>query len=218
MKNNKRLYGFLILMLVFGAACQKGTDNVEDDDKSYEAIMRLPEKSAKRLAFTMLENNQKAAFFTTHINRVRPVLNVAQQAAVDEIRQKIQPSIYDSASTDQVVFNALVIPEWLKKHENTMGRALIEEIFYFLEGPDEKQVLNRNGRKKMAVAKYYDESAPPCICNLRSSYTCRKQSFGFPSGITIEHGICTYNGQVCDRDKYGCGFMGLWSCNGNDCA
>jgi hypothetical protein len=60
------------------------------------------------------------------------------------------------------------------------------------------------------------------LCNIGSTYTCKKKEITVgTTGITFKevYGSCSYSSTngVCDRDDYGCGFMGWWSCNGNTC-
>lgn len=67
--------------------------------------------------------------------------------------------------------------------------------------------------------RYSDDPPPPpdCFCHVGNfGYSCKKWSYGFPSGITVEYGLCE-SGSSCGGSGAGCGLLWLESCYGGHC-
>lgn len=203
-------------------SCQKET---YQGVAKFENLRNLKDAGKMRIAFNGLTSIEKADFWRHNLKSGMIGLTASQRKLVMEIYNKLSPAIYEKGTNDYITFTTLVVPAWLKKAEALFSKDKISELFYFLEGEKvvdaaaSSYVLDQVPREPVA---YYSESAPDCLCNIGSSYTCKKKQIEVGTGgakMTVTYGSCNYttNAYVCDRDDYGCGFSGLWSCNGNNC-
>ncbi len=213
----------MIFCIVSFFSCQKGV--IFTYSEKFEELKNISSASSRQIAFSNLSHSEKAKFWRYHISKELKQLNTKQKELVKEIFLKTTSDVFVNNSNENVVFKTIIVPQWLKKAETVFGKQKIVDMFYFIEGMHETVVYASNSNSEIApvASPLYDESAPNCLCNIGSSFTClkRSESIGFPSGITITntYGSCTYtyNNYICNYDSYGCGFMALWSCNGNQC-
>ena len=192
----------------------------------FENLRNLPNAAKMRIAFNGLTSVEKADFWKYNLKNSMAGLTTLQKNLVIDIYNKLSPAVYENGTTENLTFTTLVIPAWLKKAELIFSKSKISELCYFLEGEqiagtaESSYILDQVPQSQLAV---YSESAPNCLCNIGSSYSCKKREISVgTSGANIKetYGSCTYSrsAYICDRDDYGCGFFGAWSCNGNLCA
>lgn len=192
----------------------------------FENLRNLSDAGKMRIAFNGLTSVEKADFWKYNLKSSLNSLTTSQKKLVMEIYNKLSPAVYEKETNDHVTFTTLIIPDLLKKAELIFSKSKIWELFYFMEGEqiagtaESSYSLDQVPQSQIAQ---YDEAGPNCLCNIGSSYSCKKREISVgTSGATIKetYGSCTYsrNSYVCDRDDYGCGFSGLWSCNGNLCS
>jgi hypothetical protein len=222
MKSAKTLALGIFSIIFF--SCNK--NEISSRIEKFDQIASLNSTSERRVAFEMLTASDKASFWKYHINKKIPSLTNSQKKMVNEVYKYISANLYDNTTNDHIIFTTSVVPNWLKKAEEVFTKDKIFDLFYFMEG-ELKEVIKRTGSnasmRTELIDPKYDESAPDCICNIGSSYTCKKTtiSAGFPSGVTVTttYGSCSYsyNNAVCDYDSYGCGYLMAWACNGNQC-
>ncbi len=203
-------------------SCKKETlQNVS----KFESLRKLPNAAEMRIAFIELTSAEKASFWKYNIKKSIPGMNPSQKNLIMDLFQRLSPAVYENGTTENLTFTTLVIPAWLKKAELLFSKSKISELCYFLEGEQiagtatSSYILDQVPQSQLAV---YSESAPNCLCNIGSSYSCKKREISVgTTGATIKetYGSCTYSrsAYICDRDDYGCGFLGTWSCNGNLC-
>ena len=191
----------------------------------YQSLRNLPNAAAMRIAFIELTSAEKASFWKYNINNNIPGMTPSQKNLIMDLYQRLTPAVYEKGTTENLTFTTLVIPAWLKKAELLFSKSKISELCYFMEGEQSvgpvgsPYTLDQVPQSQLAV---YSESAPNCLCNIGSTYSCKKREISVgTTGANIKevYGSCTYSrsAYICDRDDYGCGFMGLWSCNGNLC-
>jgi hypothetical protein len=223
----KVLYLFVVVLAL---SCAKKRDTIANNEsKKFDEINQMTSASAKSIAFEGLSASEKASFWRRHLSSLIPTLSSTQANAIMPIYKKMTAAVFTKSSQEYEVFKNLIVPEWLVENTPILGREFISNTFYFLENNAyENIVLNSNSSDLYSGAPIegelidplYDESAPDCICNIGSSWTCKKKSLtvSIPPSYTVTYGICTHNTTTkCDRDDYGCGYAGLWSCNGNTC-
>lgn len=194
----------------------------------FENLRNLTDAGKMRIAFNGLTSIEKADFWKYNLKNSMAGLTTPQKNLVTEIHNKLSPAVYENGTTENITFTTLVIPAWLKKAELLFSKSKISELCYFLEGEQiagtatNSYSLDQVPQSPQSQLAIYSESAPDCLCNIGSSYSCKKREItvGTTGGnIKETYGSCTYsrNAYICDRDDYGCGFMGAWSCNGNLC-
>ena len=220
----KKVTCFVITVLAIWflfEACTKETQSDTDTSK-FESLRNLKSSAEMRIAFEGLSSFEKASFWKYNIKKSLAGLTRLQRKIILEIHDQISPAAYEKGSNEYILFTTLIVPKWLKMAETVFSRDKISELFYFLEG--EKIVNSSSDSHRMdQVLPKYDESAPDCKCNIGSSYSCKKREVTVGTRgaeIKIAYGSCTYSSSayICDRDDYGCGLIGMWACNGNDCA
>ena len=153
-------------------------------------------------------------------------LSGMQKKLISEIYDQFSPAAYENGSNDNVRLKTLIIPNWLAKAETLFSKDKLWELFYFMEG--EKIV-------SISPDSYILEQVPKChnhnfivkvhlivyvILAVLTHARKRELSVGTNgAGLKITYGSCSYSTSsgICDRDDYGCGYMGLWTCNGNTC-
>jgi len=215
-----------ILLLGFtGQSCKKDSNESFSRVEKFENLLSLPGAAPMRIAYSDLASPEKAEFWKYNLRKKMADLTTAERKLVKEIFVQISPTSYVEGSNENIKMKTLIVPNWLSKAENVFTKDKLWELFYFIQG---QKVVNVSPlsyvleQVEPPVATIYDESAPNCLCNIGSAYTCRKKEITVgTTGISVKqtYGSCSYskNNGVCDRDDYGCGYMGLWSCNGNTC-
>jgi hypothetical protein len=211
----------LLLYFIFQSCRKETVHNVP----KYESLRNLPNAAEMRIAFIELTSAEKASFWKYNIKKNIPGMTPSQKTIVMDLYQKLSPAVYENGTSDNITFKTLFVPDWLKKAETIFSKSKIWEMFYFLEGEQIAGTINSSyslDQVPQSQIAAYDESAPNCLCNIGSSYSCKKREISVgTSGANIKeiYGSCTYsrNAYVCDRDDYGCGFMSAWACNGNLC-
>ena len=193
----------------------------------FENLRNLSDAGKMRIAFNGLTSIEKADFWKYNLKNSMTGLTTLQKNTVTEISiTRLSPAVYEKGTNDHITFTTLIIPAWLKKAEAIFSKDKISELFYFLEG---ETIVNTTAASyaleqvPREPVNYYSESAPNCLCNIGSSYTCKKKEIQVGTGganIKVSYGTCNYSisAYICDRDDYGCGFLGTWSCNGNSCS
>lgn len=222
MKNYTTLVAAILLLCFMFHSCKK--EAIQEVPK-FENLRNLPDAAEKRIAFNGLTSIEKADFWKYNLKNYMNSLTPMQKNLVMDIYKKLSPTVYEKGTADYITFTTLIIPGWLKKAEAIFSKDKISELFYSMEG---EKVVNSTANSyaleqvPQEAVTYYSESAPDCICNIGSSYSCKKKAIEVGTGgvkMTVSYGSCNYStrSSICDRDDYGCGFSGLWACNGNTC-
>ena len=90
----------------------------------------------------------------------------------------LSPAAYESGSNDNVRLKTLIIPNWLAKAETVFSKDKLWELFYFYGGRKNCKCFSGfvcPGASCTRSTLFYSESAPNCLCNIGSTYTCRKK-------------------------------------------
>jgi hypothetical protein len=223
MKKFHILVAASLIHLFFLQSCKKET---LQGVAKFENLRNLTDAAKMRIAYNGLTSVEKADFWKYNLKNSMAGLTTLQKNLVREIYNTLSPALYENGTDDYITLTTLVIPGWLKKAEALFSKDKISHLFYFLEG---EKVVNTVAsayaldQVTREPQDYYSESAPNCLCNIGSSYTCKRKQIEVGTGgakMTVSYGICNYStsASICDRDDYGCGFMGTWACNGNNCS
>ena len=218
----KRYTHFAAAILFIGFTSQSCEKESFSRVEKFESLLSLPGSSERRIAFNQLASTDKANFWKYNLRKNMNELTGIQRKLVTEIYDQLSPAAYEKGSNDNVQLKTLIIPKWLEKAEPLFSKDKLWKLFYFMEGEKIVRVsANSYVMEQVPQTEFYNESAPDCLCNIGSSYTCKKKSItvGTSTTINVTYGSCSYTkaGGICDRDDYGCGFSQLWSCNGNTC-
>ena len=214
-----------ILLLGFTEqSCKKDSNESFSRVEKFENLLSLPGSAQMKIAYAELAAPEKAEFWKYNLRKKMDGLTNSEKNLVNEMLVQLSPTTYENGSNENIKMKTLIVPNWLSKAENVFTKSKLWELFYFIEGEEVVDVTPLSYVLEQTVpgTVIYDESAPNCLCNIGSAYTCKKKEITVgTTGITykLTYGSCSYsksNG-VCDRDDYGCGYMALWSCNGNTC-
>jgi len=218
----KRYTHFAAAILLVGFTLESCKKESFSGVEKFESLLSLPGSSERRIAFNELASTDKANFWKYNLRKNMDGLTGIQRKLVGEIYDQLSPAAYENGSNDNVRLKTLIVPKWLAKAETLFSKDRLWELFYFMEGEKIVSVSPDSYiLEQVPQSEFYSESAPDCLCNIGSSYTCKKKqiSIGTSSSINVTYGSCSYTKRagICDRDDYGCGFGQLWSCNGNTC-
>ena len=224
MKRYTHLALTILLLGLTGQSCKKDSNESFSRVEKFENLLSLPGSDQIRIAYSELAVPEKAEFWKYNLRKKMEGLTAAEKKLVSEIYHQLSPDVYQDDSKENVDMKTLIIPNWLAKAESIFPKSKLWDLFYFME---KEKTINVNPLTyvldQAPVSSFYNESAPNCLCNIGSGYTCKKREISVGlTGISIKdtYGSCSYssNNGVCDRDDFGCGYMALWSCNGNTCS
>jgi hypothetical protein len=215
-----------ILLLGFtGQSCKKDSNESFSRVEKFENLLSLPDPAQMKIAYSELAAPEKAEFWKYNLRKKMDGLTNPEKNLVKEMLVQLSPAAYENGSNENIKMKTLIVPNWLSRAENVFTKSKLWELFYFMEGGKTVEVspLSYVLEQTEPGTEFYNESAPNCLCNIGSRYTCRKREISVGTngaGIKDTYGSCSYskNNGVCDRDDYGCGFMTWWPCNGNTCS
>ena len=170
---------------------------------------------AKINAYNTFDSCEKADYWNERISEyiLDHSLTQTQIAFLEDLLEQLNCSIFAN-STSAAVFRAAYFDEWLEEAETILGMYHMVGILDLLSDPAED--VDASSKFDLGA-----DDAPDCICRINSPWSCikRKLVIGFPPSYTIESGSCENSLQHtgCSSTNSGCGFLGLWSCNGNHC-
>ncbi|MBK8141671.1 MAG: bacteriocin fulvocin C-related protein [Chitinophagaceae bacterium] len=227
------LVSLAILSIILLISCQKSKDhnNSRKENKTNETenpIFTETEDldrfygSEKIEAYNAMSDSAKYLYWK---NRLKEYIDSnyfncdnTQLTALTELIDTLSFEVYTDSST-RAAFVLNYLEDWLTDNEALLDDHQVR--FGDLLSDPESSIDDQPQGKyaPFDIGGGEIEGTPKCICSLGSSYTCRKVSVGFPSGVTVTYGVCESSAQhnTCNTSNYGCGFLGLWSCNGNHC-
>jgi len=175
--------------------------------------MKTMDEASQKIAFNFLNSDEKHYFRLKIMDEFinENVLNSQQIELINELKANFTSNVYEK-SGEAAYFKNIYADQWI---ERSLAHFTEIEIYEL----------------SMAYFKSLDDKAAnrirTCKCHVGSIITCRKKttaSFSNSDGgnIEIEYGTCS-NQYACsypvddsgNYDTTGCGFLGLWLCNGN---
>lgn len=221
----KNIFSFIILLFIL-FSCRKGdlTPAALPSDKlaqKIQGIQKLP-ADAEKIAFRLLSPNERYQLWTRKLDnllQLKQVFNPGQISLIGELRQSLQSRYFEGESDAREIYAAVFVKDWEKRAKALF---LPEDFFYIAYSLKDYDVSKR---KNDPTALYDDEgdgngAKNSCHCNVGSSYTCPRTVVHVgTNGVWLEtiYGHCNRSGE-CRESSSGCGYLLLWSCNGNQCA
>lgn len=217
MKNIKHL--FLIATIVsMVISCKKSkTDMSLNEEEISRHVIDDMKGEEKQVAYNTMTASEKYLYWKDRIDDYTAAhsFDSHQLTLINELLNSLSETVFSNQDQQEIYKNNF-LNDWLVQATTTIGDYHLTGIGDLFSDPgtdvdpDSKYPVDGGGT-----------TIPPCICNLNSDWTSRKRkvTVSVPPSYTVEYGICEYiqaNGN-CEETNWGCGFLGLWSCNGNHC-
>jgi hypothetical protein len=194
-----------------------GTSNQIQQTKELSVFIQLAKNSdfgSLVNMYNLLDSKSKYFFWSNHFLTASANTNTLQKKAkIDELRTFLTPELFNESSRQAAIFTNYLIPAWAEKAKAIFSETELFQLLY------ENNQIKANLRKSANQAGNDEQKVEAdCFCHAGTSgYSCQKVTVGFPSGITIENGICEQSQISCNSSSEGCGFLWLQSCSGNHC-
>jgi hypothetical protein len=196
-------------------SCKKNNTNYgKEEEIGRHAIDNL-QGEEKQLGYNSMSSHEKYLYWSDRVNEYikEHSFSVNQLFMLDQLSNSLNSLIFTNQDQQEIYKNNF-LNNWINQAVSLIGDYHLTGIGDLLSDP----ALDVDSNNKYEP----DEEDPrPCICNLNSDWTCRKRTvkLTIPPSYEIVWGICQ-NSQAnipCQSTSSGCGFLGLWSCNGNYC-
>jgi hypothetical protein len=214
-----------ILLFIFSGCRKEGPGAAAAPPPEVASILKgvqhlSPEE--ERLAFSLLTPELRYRIWVHKFDKLLQAggtWNAGQMALIREMRQALQPFVFDADSDLKEIFYVQA-KNWMERAKNSFTPEEFFGIGYSF------REYNPAGNRKDPTTGLYDDDADPtgakqsCHCNVGSSYTCPTTVVhAGTNGVWLEtkYGHCNRVGE-CTESSYGCGYLMAWSCNGNICS
>ena len=203
-----------MLTFLFSSCSQDSVDENSsisaNSQYKIEKVLDENKENDQRLKYTLLSKDEKYQLWHQKfesllqgdliLNKENLSLNEKQRALVDELNIKLGPNIFSLGDNgEKEYFRNIYAPKVLKRAEKIFSKNQIIMIFYKLSVPNTDSSLTLKQLEVSIAAN----SENDCECDSGSIFTCQ---------IANAHNCQkTYK---CAASTSGCGFMGLWECDG----
>ena len=217
----KKNWSFWVLPLLLVLGCTKSalktdskTKNVLDEEFVMTHALEYLSGADKVLAYNTLSDSAKHDYWIERIQTFieeQGIIRQDQLDLLDELAEELTYTVFSNYSAKQLFFQGYFL-EFLHDAETYFEDWQIVILSDLLSDPAQAE----DSPNKFDLG---GEDVPSCICRLNSTWTCKKTTISVLGGIEITYGVCEVSNQnpSCQTTNYGCGFMGLWDCNGNHC-
>ncbi|WP_299683972.1 bacteriocin fulvocin C-related protein [uncultured Dokdonia sp.] len=182
-------------------AIEESSLTTVDSDFKVEQILEMPANGDQKLAYSLLDKNQKLLLWNKKINQVlisdKLILDDEQSNLLNELLHKINNNVDlfgEDTNEYSDYFKYVYVPDFIKRSEQIFTNDQILSIFSNFSSID----VNMNQQYKIEDAPIGEKE---CNCNESSSISC---SFN-----TVD---CVKGG--CKETIASCGFLGFFECNG----
>lgn len=233
----KNLFLLFLISVTTLTSCKKNQFEIDEqmsqkDIIKFNSILNLNTFEERKISFQLLSSIDKANFWKYNIaENIKKINDENKILLLTSIMSEMKPSIYDLESKDHEIFVSIILPSWMQKAKSIFKGEEVVNIFYILQREKiYRETIDHNINSQGLARKTTDGStkvvsiAPipndDCMCNKGSSFTCPKTTTHIGTdGIWQEttYGSCSTEGDGCKVDNWGCGFSGLYYCNGNKC-
>tara|TARA_B110000090_G_C13381934_1_gene446182 strand:- start:1688 stop:2272 length:585 start_codon:yes stop_codon:yes gene_type:complete len=190
-------------LTVLVTGCSEENSNLLDDTRNQskvEEVLILENLNEQKLAYSLLSPKEKHQLWNLKIDHVIESwsLNKKQIELLKELKVTSKVTQFVADSDDQVYFQTIFVPTYLRKLKTEFSNKEIGNIFY------------------TASRKYYltheedndggGGSSKDCDCNRNSTSSC----------LWLNTDSCEERAEVngCKVVTTGCGFFWAYSCNG----
>lgn len=218
MKSGKLILCGLTILLLSACSKQKISDGTQKKEvaSSLEKVQEISRlnQAEQLLAFELFSPSEKYLFWKARLENALAdtAYNSNQKALISDVLNKFGPDFYESGiNNDREIFQNVFVPRWIQDAKSIFTNDQIYYLFYSMSTYDQDVQNASNPTPNLPAAN-------KCKCNIGSQFTCQriKITWSYPPSATTEYGDCSLQ-VYCESSQFGCGFFGLWSCNGSTC-
>lgn len=193
-------------------------DAISNSGNTIESFKAEVDFDTKIQKYNLLSPMEQFTIWKEHLIKAKKYYIKANDTvkanSINQLLSTLPESIfYTTDTTSRDIFLNYTIPTWRQTAELIFSQ---EEIYDIVFDPTKDNIGGEGGTLTGRAAP--PASTVDCFCHVGTSgFSCKKTSFGFPSGITIETGICETQGD-CTYSRRGCSWLWLSSCNGSHCS
>jgi hypothetical protein len=166
-----------------------------DENERVSSVLNEKNTNSQRLAFNLLNGNEKLKLWTDQLNEMikEDNLNQDQLNLVNELLNKLNATIFDTSivnNDEREIFMNIFAPDFVERARSIFNDEYVYNNFYRIR--KQPKALEPIG----GIVGTND-----CACNKSSYFTC---------------GFSTYEckASTCEVLVDGCGFLGMFECNG----
>lgn len=187
----------LTLSIAFMLFCScTSNDALETKNSSSRISSVLNEKNyeSQKLMYQLLSKEEKHKIWTDKIDILILDSSLSDQQInlLNDLKNHLNNNLFDKTQNndDREVFKTIYAKDFLSKAKNLFSYKYIYENFFTING-------------NISLSKTGTPPLPVCSCNQGSIFSC--------AGISAD---CKATDK-CRNDSDGCGFLGMFECNGN---
>lgn len=192
-------------------SCTKSETNISPssvESKKIAVFKTTTDFSTQVQLFNLLSGKEKFQFWKENLANVQKLTSVKNNALkialIQELSASISSEVFEEGSNQNIIFKNYTSAIWVKKAAQAFSKEELYDYFF-----DHQQIQTNLVGEPNVLAD--------CFCHVgNSGYSCKQTSVGFPSGVTIKHGMCEQPTD-CKESSSGCGLLWFESCNGGHC-
>ena len=210
-------YNYLMIaaLVVITSCSKKDTQNdaaVLESNNQIELLKRTADFQAGVQVYNLMPAEARYKLWNDHLFMAKNQFTSSGQngkaVLIDQLLNNIQRDVFAKNTKDADVFSNYFMPGWYQKAKLIFTN---KELYDLLFDPAAESIGT------LVAPPDIGDNLADCFCHVGTSgFSCRKTTVSFPGGVTIEEGICEQSGD-CNSSNLGCGWLWLYSCNGNHC-
>ena len=126
----------LFVLTIFVSCSNQNDEIVQNDKDKINSVLNIQDKESQLVAFRMLDSYEKYELWKNKLMTLKSGLKNQQKELVEELLQKIKPSIYDVDSDYKYYFNNIYSKEFKIKAIDLFGEEFTFNNFYTLSKTD----------------------------------------------------------------------------------
>jgi len=190
----KKLILTLGIVLSLLSSCTTSDDSTTNQENSkISSVLKEKNYDSQKLMYQMLSKNEKHQIWANKIDVLisDSSLNSQQIYLLNDLKNHLNVNIFDNKSNndEREVFKTIYAKDFLNKAKYLFSYEYVHENFFTINGTS----------NLMKIA----DTKPVCSCNQTSIWSC-----------AMNTSTCKSTDK-CRTDSDGCGFAGMFECNGN---
>lgn len=184
----KNLLVIVILFTIISCSNENPHENSNLDvsNKKIETVLKLTNVDDQRIAFGLLNENEKAKLWSDKLNSIleKNELSFEQKSLILDLQEKLNNAVFTNNNSEyKEYFKNIFTKKYLEKLKYSFSPNEIENYFYNLNS---NRVIEKKG---------------DCDCNQGSLFGCGASN-------DCKNRTCP------NATPTGCGFLWAWECNG----
>lgn len=189
----KKLIISLGIVVTLFCSCSKDESSKNNTESKINSVLNEKDYESQKLMYQMLSKNEKYQIWTVKMEKLisDSKLNNQQVSLLNNLKNQLNVNLFDTKLNidEREVFKTIYVKDFLNKAKRLFTKKYVFENFFTING-------NANLSK-------IDYTKPVCSCNQSSIWSCAMGAY-----------TCKETDK-CRKDSDGCGFFGLYECNGN---